>query len=46
MKCDYNLFNELEFTKKQAIRLCAFISDMPAGDFKNAFEKRRNAAYI
>jgi hypothetical protein len=46
MKCTNNLFDELEFTKKQAIHLCAFLSDMPAGEDKNAFEKRKNAAYI
>ena len=36
MKCANNLFDELEFTKKQAIHLCAFHSDMPAGEDKNA----------
>ena len=46
MKCAINLFDELEFTKKQAIHLCAFLSDMPAEEDKNAFEKRKNAAYI
>jgi uncharacterized protein (UPF0332 family) len=46
MKCANNIFDELEFTKNQAIHLCAFLSDMPAGEDKNAFEKRRNAAYI
>jgi hypothetical protein len=46
MKCANNIFDELEFTKKQAIHLCAFLSDMPAGEDKNSCEKRRNAAYI
>ena len=46
MNCANNLFDELEFTKNQAIHLCAFLSDMPAGEDKNALEKRRNAAYI
>ena len=46
MKFANNIFDELEFTKKQAIHLCAFLSDMPAGEDKNSCEKRRNAAYI
>ncbi len=46
MKCANNLFDELEFTKKQAILLCAFLSDMLAGEDKNTFEKRKNTAYI
>jgi len=46
MKCANNIFDELEFTKKQAIHLCAFLSDMPAGEDENSCEKRRNAAYI
>ena len=46
MKCANNIFDELEFTKKQAIHLCAFLSDMPAGEDKNSWEKRRNAAYV
>ena len=46
MNCANNLFDELEFTKNQAIHLCAFVSDKPAGEDKNALEKRRNAAYI
>ena len=36
MKCANNLFDELEFTNKQAIHLCSFHSDMPAGEDKNA----------
>jgi hypothetical protein len=46
MNCANDLFDELEFTKNQAIHLCTFLSDMPAGEDKNALEKRRNAAYI
>ena len=46
MNCANDLFDELEFTKKQANHLRAFLSDMPAGEDKNALEKRRNAAYI
>ena len=46
MKCANDLFDELEFTKKQAIHFFEFLSDMPAGEDKNALEKRRNAAYI
>ena len=46
MKCANDIFDELDFTKKQAIHLCAFLSDMSAGEDKNSCEKRRNAAYI
>ncbi len=34
IKCADNLFDELDFIKKQAINLCAFLSDMPAGEDK------------
>ncbi len=46
MKCAKNLFDEFKLTKKQAIHLCLFLSDMLAGEDKNAFDKRKNAAYI
>ena len=35
----------IKFTKKQANNLCEYISDMPAGEDKNAYEKRKQAAY-
>jgi hypothetical protein len=38
MNCANDLFDELEFTKNQAIHLCAFLSDMPAGEDKNALK--------
>ena len=46
MKWANDIFDELEFSKKQVIHLCAILSDMKAGEDKNAFDKRRNAAYI
>ncbi len=38
MNCANNLFDELEFTKKQAVHLCTFLFDMPEGKDKNSFE--------
>ena len=46
MKCANNLFDLAVFIEKQATNLCEFLSDMPAGEDKNAYEKRRNAAYV
>ncbi len=46
MKCANNLFDLAVFIEKQATNLCAFLSDMPSGEDKNALEKRRDAAYI
>ena len=46
MKCANNLFYLTVFIEKQATILCEFLSDMPAGEDKNAYEKRRNAAYV
>ncbi len=46
MKRANNIFDELEFSKKQAIHLCVFLSDMPAGEDKNAYEKRKNGLHL
>ena len=45
MKCANNLFDLAIFIEKQANNLCEYISDMPAGEDKNAYEKRKQAAY-
>ena len=45
MRYANDLFNLVNFTKEQAIILCDFISEMPAGEDKFAQRNRQEAAY-
>ena len=45
MRYANDLFNLVYFTKEQAIILCDFISEMPAGEDKFAQKNRQEAAY-
>ena len=45
MKSANNLFDLVVSTEKHATTLCGFISDLPAGDDKNEYVKRKQAAF-
>ena len=45
MKSANNLFDLVVFTEKHATTLCAYIADLPAGDDKNEYVKRKQAAF-
>ena len=45
MKSANNLFDLVVFTEKHATTLCGFIADLPAGDDKNEYVKRKQAAF-
>ena len=45
MKSANNLFDLVVSTEKHATTLCGFIADMPAGDDKNEYVKRKQAAF-
>jgi len=40
-----NLFDLVVSTEKHATTLCGFIADLPAGDDKNEYVKRKQAAF-
>jgi hypothetical protein len=45
MNCANNLFDLVVFTEKHATTLCGYIADLPAGDDKNEYVKRKQAAF-
>jgi phage terminase Nu1 subunit (DNA packaging protein) len=45
MKSANNLFDLVVFTEKHATTLCGYIADLPAGDDKNEYVKRKQAAF-
>ena len=45
MNCANNLFDLVVFTEKYATTLCEYIADLPAGDDKNEYVKRKQAAF-
>jgi len=45
MKSANNLFDLVVSTEKHATTLCGFISDLPAGEDKNEYERRKQAAF-
>ena len=45
MNCAYNLFDLVVLTEKHATTLCGYISDLPAGDEKFEYVKRKQAAF-
>ena len=45
MNCANNLFDLVVFTEKHATTLCEYIADLPAGDDKNEYVKRKQAAF-
>ena len=45
MKSANNLFDLVVFTEKHATTLCGFIADLPAGDDKVKYVKRKQAAF-
>ena len=45
MKSANNLFDLFVFTEEHATTLCGYIADFPAGDDKNEYVKRKQAAF-
>ena len=45
MKSANNLFDLVVFTEKHATTLCGYIADLPAGEDKNEYVKRKQAAF-
>ena len=45
MKSANNLFDLVVFTEEHATTLCGYVADLPAGDDKNEYVKRTQAAY-
>ena len=45
MNCANNLFDLVVFTEKHATTLCGYIADLPAGDDKFEYVKRKQAAF-
>ena len=45
MNCANNLYDLVVSTKRHATTLCEYIADLPAGDDKNEYVKRKQAAF-
>ena len=45
MKSANNLFDLVVFTEEHATTLCGYIVELPAGDDKNEYVKRKQAAF-
>jgi hypothetical protein len=45
MNCANNLYDLVVSTERHATTLCEYIADLPAGDDKNEYVKRKQAAF-